>query len=135
MSQSKSRQKSNPRIGNVLPYVWVKELLPARHFYVEKLDFEEVHVEEWDDEGRTVGISVVERDGTAMQLGICQCPGERHLGQSFFGIEVRNIDALYQEYVAEGVSMYVELVEREWGAKEFIVEDPDGNRIHFFETV
>ncbi len=135
MSKAKSTQRKPARIGTVLPYVWVSELTPARHYYVEKLGFEEAHVEEWDDEGKTVGISVMERDGTAVQLGICQCPGARHLGQTFFGVEVKGIEVLYEEYVSESVPMFVELVEREWGAKEFIVEDPDGNRIHFFESV
>ena len=49
-------------------------------------------------------------------------------------IQVSNIEALYQEYQAEGLlEPGVTVSVKPWGAKEFVVFDPDRVLLTFFE--
>jgi catechol 2,3-dioxygenase-like lactoylglutathione lyase family enzyme len=48
-------------------------------------------------------------------------------------IEVRNVKALYAEYMAAGAAFAQTLEEQAWGGRDFIVRDPDGNGICFVD--
>jgi uncharacterized glyoxalase superfamily protein PhnB len=68
----------------------------------------------------------------------------QHAGDGEFGnvifVRVENVDTLYQQFIENGLnqkslgensSISMKPVEQTWGAKEFAVRDPDGNRITF----
>jgi catechol 2,3-dioxygenase-like lactoylglutathione lyase family enzyme len=57
--------------------------------------------------------------------------GPKKLGVS---IEVDDVEARYAACLAAGVAIEGELAERPWGTREFVVLDPDGNAVTFFET-
>jgi uncharacterized glyoxalase superfamily protein PhnB len=42
-----------------------------------------------------------------------------------------NVKALYTEYVAADVEFQQTLKRQPWGARQFVVRDPDGNLILF----
>lgn len=47
-------------------------------------------------------------------------------------IAADDLDALFREYQAAGVTFAQALASKPWGARDFIVRDPDGNLILFF---
>jgi uncharacterized glyoxalase superfamily protein PhnB len=57
---------------------------------------------------------------------------EQELWQASVG--VRNVKALYLEYVAAGATIAMPLRREPWGAWDFAVEDSEGNHIGFFEA-
>lgn len=48
-------------------------------------------------------------------------------------ITVENLEGLYEEFRTAGAEFHQELKMEEWGAKTFIVRDPEGNLILFAE--
>lgn len=52
-------------------------------------------------------------------------------GPSGSELEVDDVDALFAEYSAAGVSFAQRLQPEAWGGRDFIVLDPDGNAICF----
>ena len=124
------------RLDRSLPYVWVRDLDAAKVYYTDRLGFEVAYEARWDGEGRPAGLVGVERDGATLQLSVCQCDDQRHDGLAFFAIEMKSgVDPLYAEYSAKQVKMRHELKLHDYGAKDFTLEDPDGNWIEFFEMV
>jgi catechol 2,3-dioxygenase-like lactoylglutathione lyase family enzyme len=49
-------------------------------------------------------------------------------------VQVDNVEALFAEYIAAGVTFTQRLQKEAWGGRAFIVRHPDGNAICFAET-
>ena len=50
-------------------------------------------------------------------------------------IPVGNVKALYLEYQSAGAPMAQALRKQPWGAEDFIIRDPDGNLLHFAQSI
>jgi predicted enzyme related to lactoylglutathione lyase len=59
---------------------------------------------------------------------------DQHKGIGSFGAYVTNVDALYEELLAKGAKVLGPPVSRPWGLRNFIVIDPEGNRLTFSQT-
>jgi uncharacterized glyoxalase superfamily protein PhnB len=53
------------------------------------------------------------------------------LTASFAVATTAEIDAVYEEARSRGATLQQRLTRQPWGAADFVVEDPDGNLIHF----
>jgi uncharacterized glyoxalase superfamily protein PhnB len=73
-------------------------------------------------------IGVLDRDQVRVLL-IART--ERHAGIGSCYVYVRDADALHAELVARGANVQGEPVSRPWGLREFVVLDPEGNRLTF----
>jgi ankyrin repeat protein/catechol 2,3-dioxygenase-like lactoylglutathione lyase family enzyme len=73
-------------------------------------------------------IGVIDRDKARI---IIVARTEKHTGIGSCYIYVHDADALYTEYTARGVKIDKPPVSQPWGLREFLVYDPDGNRISF----
>lgn len=96
-------------------------------FFVDKLGFELLPVE--DD-----GWRFLHRGACRVMAGSCPDaipPGD--LGDhNYFGyFVVDDIDPLFAEYKARGVTFRQEVADKPWGMREFGIETPDGHRIMF----
>ncbi len=108
----------------------VKNLRAASEFYEMKLGFKS----RWADEGW----HCLAREKFVVMLGECvdEKPARDIGDHSYFGyIEVKNINALYQEYKDKGVEIISQLQHQPWGQKEFGIRTIDGHRIMFGETI
>ncbi len=123
------------RIVGAIPYVWVADVSRALPYYRDVLGFELEFHHEWDREGAHYGLALVERDGVRLHLRVCECPDRRHTGTSFYQLEVEGLDALHAELAAAGALVRFEPTTQEWGVRDFQVDDPEGNRIYFYEHV
>lgn len=71
---------------------------------------------------------VMDRDDVTVLL-IPKTPQRQGIGSCY--VYVRDADALHAELVAKGANVQGEPVSRPWGLRDFVVLDPEGNRITF----
>jgi catechol 2,3-dioxygenase-like lactoylglutathione lyase family enzyme len=106
------------------PVLRVSEIDAAVAFYTERLGF----VEEWRFEppGETPLISQVARSGCELILS-CQRPATIGAGMLWISLDLDVLEALRDELEAKGVGVR----DGRWGYRVMIVEDVDGNQLHF----
>ena len=104
----------------------VKNLAVSVAFYRDMLGFSlDFEVPGW---------AFLSRDRFRVMLGECADAMAAHEtgDHSYFAyVTVDDIDELYREFVAKGVSLVQELADKPWGMREFGVRTPDGHRIMF----
>jgi uncharacterized glyoxalase superfamily protein PhnB len=108
----------------------VKNLAVSVAFYRDMLGFSlDFEVSGW---------AFLSRDRFRVMLGECADAMAAHEtgDHSYFAyVTVDDIDELYREFVAKGVSLVQELADKPWGMREFGVRTPDGHRIMFGQRV
>jgi catechol 2,3-dioxygenase-like lactoylglutathione lyase family enzyme len=59
-----------------------------------------------------------------------------HKGQgAYLYIHVDNVDAAYDEFLEKGVTARTKPRNWEWGNREFVVKDPDGYKLCFWQKI
>ena len=132
MSQPHSRVQ--PMLTSVAAHLYVRDLKASAEFFTAKLGFVLDLVY-----GDPPFYGQVSRDNARLAL--------RHIDEPVFAGDIRQredllsasitvgsaveIQQLYFAYQVAGVSFHQELKIEPWGAKTFIVQDPDGNLILF----
>lgn len=114
------------------PVLLVSNVTEALAFYA-RLGFEPSQVS-----GEPPYYAEVQRDGVILALRFVHGPPyaaamaeETMLVQAI--LRVANAKALYLEFVAAGAEIDTPLRREPWGALDFVVKDPDGNKIAFGE--
>jgi len=121
----------------VEPFIRCSDILSSLEFYTDVLDFVVVRSPDPDPTSFMSKYALIERDGSRVHLSA-------HSGDGAFGnviyVRVDNIDSLYSKFMANDLktdssdgypALRIPPVEQSWGAKEFSVSDPDGNKITF----
>lgn len=113
------------------PQVFVSNVDVSCRFYVETLGFTLSF-----KYGQPAFYALVKRDGARLNLRFVHKPvllrdSEDDLLSA--SIAVENIKSLYLEFRAAGAPIRQALKKQPWGMRDFIVQDPDGNLIHFSE--
>jgi catechol 2,3-dioxygenase-like lactoylglutathione lyase family enzyme len=126
-----TQTKSTSRLLAAEPQLFVADLSASCAFYVNKLGFSVAFVY-----GEPPFYGQVCRDGARLNL---RClsesaidPGLRereHLLSA--SITVDEIEPLFLEFQGAGVEFHQGLRSESWGARAFIVSDPDGNLLLF----
>lgn len=102
----------------------VEDFEKSLSFYTEKLGFTLSRI----DKKNKVAVL---RFGDAL-LMIKEEPGLGEKGKGFFfRFTVQDIDAYYNEITQKGAKTLGPPEMREWGAKRFYAEDPDGFKLQF----
>jgi catechol 2,3-dioxygenase-like lactoylglutathione lyase family enzyme len=119
------------RLNAVLPILFVRDVVKATAFYVEKLGFscDFLH-------GNPPFYGAVSRDGVCLHFRLVREPNFAALAARegsliLASIEAANVKALFGEFDARGVEFPQRLQRQAWGGLDFHIEDPDGNRISF----
>ena len=116
------------------PQLFVSDIKTSCDFFTHKLGFAVVFTS-----GTPAFYAQVKRDGALVNL--------RHLDQPFVDTHLRDreqllsasftvgtaaeIDGLFVEFQTAGAAFLQSLKSESWGAKDFIVKDPDGNLLLF----
>ena len=126
-----SERSSGTLIGNATPVLFVADVQAASAFYRDRLGFtiDFLH-------GHPPFYGSVSRDGATLHLKFVHEPvyargavEKEGLIMAFIGVE--NVKRLYAEFETAGVEFAQRLTKQAWGGTDFIVRDPDGNRISF----
>jgi catechol 2,3-dioxygenase-like lactoylglutathione lyase family enzyme len=129
-------------LSSATPSLPTADVARARSFYVDLLGFEEIAGNE--------GFSLLRRDDVTVSLwgatdeswretldaGKPVCSGAESFiaGTASCSIQVAGVDELYEHCRTAGVvHPNGPLGETPWGTREFVVLDPDGNAVSFWE--
>jgi len=131
MNAPADKDITKPFLALAEPQLFVGDIQTACDFYMKMLGFEVRFVH-----GEPPFYGQVARDGARLNL--------RHVDQPVMDRELRrredllsativldNIKSLFLEYQSRGVTFHQPLRTEPWGARTFIVADPDGNLICF----
>jgi uncharacterized glyoxalase superfamily protein PhnB len=119
------------RLEHIIPILFVRDVVKAAAFYVEKLGFTRDFLH-----GHPPFYGAVSRDAACLHLRLVREPNfvelaAREGGLILASIEVANVKALFEEFEARGVEFPQRLQRQAWGGLDFYVRDPDGNCISF----
>lgn len=127
--------EQKPELIDTIPYVWVADVEKAIPYYRDQLGFELEFVHTWEWEGDRYGLALMARDAITLHLRVCECGDFRHTGTSFYQVRMNGVDALHAEYLERGATVRFPPTTQPWGVRDFQIDDPEGNRIYFFEDV
>ena len=121
-------------ITSAEPQLFVADILSSCAFFVDKLGFSVVFTY-----GEPPFYAQVKRGGANLTLRHVDAPvidpalrdREELLSASLTVATRTDIESLYREYQARGVTFFQLLKDEPWGAEDFIVSDIDGNLLLF----
>jgi len=124
-------ESDRPTLIAAEPQVYVEDIGAACAFYVDKLGFERIF-----SYGEPPFYAQVGCDGARLNLRCVDGPifaaGFRASNDPLAAmITVNGIDGLFSSYDAAAVELHQRLRREPWGARTFIVRDPDDNLICF----
>ena len=125
---------TKPTITSAEPQLFVADILSSCTFFVDKLGFTVVFTY-----GEPAFYGQVKRDGARLNLRMVCEPvyvgdireREELLGASMTVDSAAEIKQLFLQYQEAGVDFFQPLKQEPWGARTFIVRDPDGNLLLF----
>jgi catechol 2,3-dioxygenase-like lactoylglutathione lyase family enzyme len=131
MSNKRAATRSKPKLVTAEPQLFVADIETSCEFYTQKLGFEVAFTY-----GEPAYYGQVYRDGARLNLRrVVEPPidaGLRAREQLLSAsITLDDAESLFVELEAAGVVFHQELKSEPWGARTFIVADPDGNLILF----
>ena len=123
-----------PLITSAEPQLFVADVKSSCDFFVAKLGFAIVFTY-----GEPPFYAQVTRGGASLTLRHVDAPvmdpalrdREELLSGSLTVATSADIEALFREYQATGVTFFQQLKDEPWGAKDFIVRDIDDNLLLF----
>ena len=125
---------SKATIVSAEPQLFVTDIKRSCDFFVEKLGFSLVF-----SYGTPAYYAQVGRDGVRLNLRFVEEPvieatlrkREELLSASMTVASEDEIKLLFLEFQSAGVAFHQKLKKQPWGAKNFVVKDPDGNLLLF----
>jgi catechol 2,3-dioxygenase-like lactoylglutathione lyase family enzyme len=127
---SESQTLTKPTLLAAEPQLFVTDIAAACAFYVSRLGFSVAFI--W---GEPPFYAQVFRDGARFNLrhldGPVFDPAVRDQDLLSASITVDDVKALFLEFQAAGADFAQALKTEAWGARTFIVRDPDGNLVLF----
>lgn len=112
----------NIQCQQVFPTLQVADIYRALEFYTQKLGFAELFV--WGEPVMFAGVTL---DKTTIHLALV----EEVRNKSVVNFVVSSANELYQVHQSNNVKIVVPIDDREYGLRDYQVEDPDGNLIGF----
>lgn len=122
---------AEPVLLRAHPQIFVTDLTRALAFYRDRLGFAVAYAY-----GDPPHYALVRRDDAGLNLRHVDAlpidPARRDAEDLLAAtLVVRGVAALYRAYRDAGLAFHQTLRAQPWGARDFIVRDPDGNLVHF----
>jgi catechol 2,3-dioxygenase-like lactoylglutathione lyase family enzyme len=112
--------------GRVAPSIYVRDMQRSLDFYCDVLGFSVVFTN-----GLPICFAVLKRD--AANVNLCLQPGRA--GMCHAHILLTGLDSFYASLVKAGVLVRQPPKVQEWGLRDIVVADADGNTFEFAEVV
>lgn len=134
MTTEPTNAGATPMLVGVQPQLFVGDIQAACRFYVGRLGFSVSFVY-----GEPPFYGQVVRDSVRLNLRHVDRPvldpAEAHKHDLLSAtIIVHDVDRLFAEFESRGANFHQALRDEEWGARTFIVVDPDGNLVLFADN-
>ena len=127
------RRPNQPQLMGAHPQLFVSDVEASCCFFVSKLGFTVSF-----QYGKLAFYALVQRDSACLNLRYVHAPVlNRQVEPDLLSasIPVGDVKALYAEYLGTGAPIEQRLKKQPWGAEDFIVRDPNGNLIHFAQSI
>lgn len=127
------RGANHPELLGAHPQLFVSDVEASCRFFVTKLGFTVCFTY-----GKPPFYALIQRDAACLNLRYVHLPALNREAEADLlsaSIPVANVKALYSEYQNAGAPIRQRLKKQPWGIQDFIVRDPDGNLIHFAQSV
>ena len=125
--------RSRPVISAIAAQLFVADIKASCDFFIQKLGFSIVFTY-----GEPPFYAQVKRDRALLNLKCVDYPvmdpalrDRESLLSADMAVATHEIEQLFLEFQAAGVTFFQTLRKEAWGAKTFIVKDPDGNLLLF----
>ena len=128
----KRREPQSLRLRHITPGITVNDLARSLAFYTEGLGF--IVQERWEEEGKLAG---VELHAGGAHLVLTQDDFKKGhdrvkgIGLRLWFYTAQDLDALAARAKASGIALDQEPSDMPWGARIFMLTDPDGFKISF----
>jgi uncharacterized glyoxalase superfamily protein PhnB len=113
-----------PAVETVIPVLPVRDLERAHRYYCDVLGF----VEPWGY-GEPLQYGGVQAEAGELPAIHFTQNTDRTPGEAY--ILVGDVDAYFEQVKAAGAEFVFELADRDYGMRDFMVKDPDGNQLSF----
>lgn len=119
-----SQESSNSPIkfGRTAPTVPVSDIEKALQFYTDILGMKKVF-----ENGSPVGFVILERDAAEIHLTLAK--GHKGSERNVLHLMINDAYALYQHLEKNNIRIIKGLRDADYGLRQFVFCDPDGNRI------
>lgn len=113
---------SEIQFGRTAPGIPVTDIAKALHFYTQVLGMTKTF-----ENGNPVGFAIVERGSAEFHLTLAKShvASDRNIAH----IMVSDATALYKHLEKQSVRIIKRLRDADYGLRDFVFTDPDGNRI------
>ena len=115
-----------PKFGRVAPGVPVSNIADALRFYRDVLGFTVSFTN-----GCPVSFAVIKQGDAELHLGVD--PGKA--GSLHAHLMVDDLDGVYDRLLRSGIAVRQPPKVQEWGLRDIVVADPDGNTFEMAEPV
>jgi uncharacterized glyoxalase superfamily protein PhnB len=128
----KRREPQSLRLRNITPGITVNDLTRSLAFYTDGLGF--IVQERWEEEGKLAG---VELHAGGAHLVLTQDDFKKGrdrvkgVGVRLWFYTAQDLDGLAARAKASGIALDQEPSDMPWGARIFMLTDPDGFKISF----
>ena len=119
---SQESPNSPIKFGRTAPTVPVSNIEEAVKFYTEILGMQKVF-----ENGSPVGFVILERDAAEIHLTLAK--GHKGSERNVLHLMINDAYALYQHLERNNVRIIKGLRDADYGLRQFVFTDPDGNRI------
>ncbi|HKR60639.1 MAG TPA: VOC family protein [Pyrinomonadaceae bacterium] len=128
----------DPPRWSIAPYFFVDDVVTTANYYRDKLGFN--YERFW---GEPPGFCMVKRNGIIIMLAQLEEAGVMRPNRTLDPedgawdayIWIDNADALIAEFKSKGVSIAREICDREYGCRDFEVDDCNGYRLCFGQVL
>jgi len=128
----KRREPQSLRLRHITPGITVNDLARSLTFYTEGLGF--IVQERWEEEGKLAGVEL-HAGGAHLVLtqdDFKKCRDRvKGIGVRLWFYTAQDIDGLAARAKASGIVLDQEPADMPWGARIFMLTDPDGFKISF----
>jgi len=114
--------------GRVVPTVPVTDIPTALSFYTETLGFKKVF-----ENGDPVGFVILKKDAAEIHLTLT--PNHKASDRNVLHLMVSDAQTLYDLLAKANVRIVKGIRDAEYGLRDFVIADPDGNRIDIGQKI
>jgi uncharacterized glyoxalase superfamily protein PhnB len=110
----------------VIPQLRITSVAVSLPFYVDKLGF----VVDWQHQFEPGYPLFVQATREGQTIFLTEHAGDCQVGGAVYFV-VSDADTCFLEFSSRGVQVTKALSDTPWGTREFVLTDPDGNRLRF----
>ena len=111
--------------GQATPSIYVRDMRRSLEFYCDVLGFSNVFTN-----GSPVCFALLQRDAACVHLSL----RPEHAGTCHAHIMLSDLDSFYDGLVSAGATVRQPPMAQEWGLRDIVAADPDGNTFEFAEV-